>query len=512
MSLSRRVLFGAGGALALSGCVPSVGRAPTSSSSVQPSATPSASVSSADPAAIAAAAALVRADLPTLGDPVATLTIRDDSALDGAKVHLWSIRSTTGSAVLTWAITHPTERTWPLGDSVVPTLRVGGTVYRSSQSLSGAWYDVLSRQQILNLSPRPGFVLYAPLPDDVTEVTVGCDASKDTAKLTVQRGPQPPPPGTAEIPILGRVVTQDLGQPKADSTPYILTLHGVRRLEGATAVYFSVIGPAGMTPPDPLFWYYAISFPAQSSTLLGSVRLIDHPDLTGYSPIPEDAAVSVGPYMNDLHTLVTKDSAGVAWTLLPPIPAGITTVDVSIGGQYLLDIPVSDGPMSPTSAEPVTALGAGWPTIAASDLAKVSADRIATVANTLRDSVTTKSVTKTGGGNVDLDANVLFDYNKATLTSKASAVISAAVDDIVASGKTGLLTITGHTDSDGPESTNQTLSEARAQAVANALKKQLPATYTFKVIGKGEAEPIASNSTSKGRARNRRVSITLPNQ
>ena len=129
-----------------------------------------------------------------------------------------------------------------------------------------------------------------------------------------------------------------------------------------------------------------------------------------------------------------------------------------------------------------------------------------------RDSVTTKSVTKTGGGNVDLDANVLFDYNKATLTSKASAVISAAVDDIVASGKTGLLSITGHTDSDGPESTNQTLSEARAQAVANALKKQLPATYTFKVIGKGEAEPIASNSTSKGRARNRRVSITLPNQ
>lgn len=79
-----------------------------------------------------------------------------------------------------------------------------------------------------------------------------------------------------------------------------------------------------------------------------------------------------------------------------------------------------------------------------------------------------------------------------------------------AGGKTGQLTVTGYTDSDGSDGYNQQLSEARAQTVADALKKQLPSTYTFKVVGKGEKLPVARNSTSSGRARNRRVAITLP--
>ena len=69
MSVPRRVLFGAGSGLLLSGCVPSA--APPSSDAQTTSGS-----ASVDPAgAIAAATALVRADLTPLGDPVATLTL-----------------------------------------------------------------------------------------------------------------------------------------------------------------------------------------------------------------------------------------------------------------------------------------------------------------------------------------------------------------------------------------------------------------------------------------------------
>ncbi|EKO3571914.1 OmpA family protein [Vibrio metschnikovii] len=70
--------------------------------------------------------------------------------------------------------------------------------------------------------------------------------------------------------------------------------------------------------------------------------------------------------------------------------------------------------------------------------------------------------------------------------------------------------ITGHTDATGPAAYNQTLSEKRAKAVADALVEQgiQPSRLTWR--GEGETNPIASNSTAEGRELNRRVDITIP--
>jgi OOP family OmpA-OmpF porin len=77
---------------------------------------------------------------------------------------------------------------------------------------------------------------------------------------------------------------------------------------------------------------------------------------------------------------------------------------------------------------------------------------------------------------------------------------NAKIDSILA---------TGHTDSIGKASYNKKLSIRRAQAVKDYLVKLgIPSERIF-IDGKGANQPVASNKTSQGRARNRRVDVEV---
>jgi OOP family OmpA-OmpF porin len=77
---------------------------------------------------------------------------------------------------------------------------------------------------------------------------------------------------------------------------------------------------------------------------------------------------------------------------------------------------------------------------------------------------------------------------------------NAKIDSILA---------TGHTDSIGKASYNKKLSIRRAQAVKDYLVKLgIPSERIF-IEGKGATQPVASNKTSQGRARNRRVDVEV---
>lgn len=69
--------------------------------------------------------------------------------------------------------------------------------------------------------------------------------------------------------------------------------------------------------------------------------------------------------------------------------------------------------------------------------------------------------------------------------------------------------VTGHTDNVGSAAANNDLSERRAISVARTLAQGGVEKERIKVFGAGASQPITSNSTEEGRAKNRRVEIKL---
>lgn len=71
------------------------------------------------------------------------------------------------------------------------------------------------------------------------------------------------------------------------------------------------------------------------------------------------------------------------------------------------------------------------------------------------------------------------------------------------------LVVEGHTDSQGSDGANMALSEERAIVVAEYLKSMLGGKTSITTFGYGETKPVASNETIEGRAKNRRIDITI---
>jgi outer membrane protein OmpA-like peptidoglycan-associated protein len=108
---------------------------------------------------------------------------------------------------------------------------------------------------------------------------------------------------------------------------------------------------------------------------------------------------------------------------------------------------------------------------------------------------------------ITLSGSVLFAFNEATLLPSARR----ALDDVSTALKDrkGTFVIEGYTDSVGSAAYNEQLSKKRAEAVADYLTSHGVERAQIKTVGKGEENPIASNSTAEGRANNRRVEIVI---
>lgn len=73
----------------------------------------------------------------------------------------------------------------------------------------------------------------------------------------------------------------------------------------------------------------------------------------------------------------------------------------------------------------------------------------------------------------------------------------------------GSVLIAGHTDSTGSDTTNQFLSRSRAEAVRDALLARGISADRVSARGFGSSQPLATNTTTEGRARNRRIEIEI---
>jgi len=107
-------------------------------------------------------------------------------------------------------------------------------------------------------------------------------------------------------------------------------------------------------------------------------------------------------------------------------------------------------------------------------------------------------------GRVALYVN--FDFGKATLRPDAQPVLAQVVELLKADPDLKL-TVEGHTDDVGSDEANLKLSTDRAAAVVDALAAKGIARDRLDSAGYGESRPIADNTSSEGRARNRRVEL-----
>ncbi len=112
------------------------------------------------------------------------------------------------------------------------------------------------------------------------------------------------------------------------------------------------------------------------------------------------------------------------------------------------------------------------------------------------------------GITLSFDSGILFGFNSSTLQPEAKANISKLADILKKYPDSNIL-VTGHTDSDGTEQYNQTLSEKRAKAVADYTIAQGINSSRLSTKGLGETEPVASNDTVEGKQLNRRVEIAI---
>ncbi len=100
---------------------------------------------------------------------------------------------------------------------------------------------------------------------------------------------------------------------------------------------------------------------------------------------------------------------------------------------------------------------------------------------------------------------ILFDSGSANLQPQSMGII-LQISQVLQQESGMKLRIVGHTDADGETAANQKLSEARAQAVKEALVKVYHIDAgRLTVEGKGESDPVSNNTTPEGKAKNRRV-------
>ncbi|MFC3051009.1 OmpA family protein [Kordiimonas pumila] len=109
---------------------------------------------------------------------------------------------------------------------------------------------------------------------------------------------------------------------------------------------------------------------------------------------------------------------------------------------------------------------------------------------------------------LSMPGDVTFDTNSSVVKSQFNDVLHS-VSLVLNEYEKTYVDVLGHTDSIGSAEYNMTLSQQRAQSVANILASNKILPERMIIRGVGESYPIASNDTPSGRALNRRVEIAL---
>jgi OOP family OmpA-OmpF porin len=102
-----------------------------------------------------------------------------------------------------------------------------------------------------------------------------------------------------------------------------------------------------------------------------------------------------------------------------------------------------------------------------------------------------------------------FETGRATVSPEGKDVLEQ-IYNLLIQAEDSKLELVGHTDNTGTQEKNYSLSSARAEAIKSYLMQRgIPASRFQKIEGKGQDEPVADNETVAGKAKNRRVVVSL---
>lgn len=109
---------------------------------------------------------------------------------------------------------------------------------------------------------------------------------------------------------------------------------------------------------------------------------------------------------------------------------------------------------------------------------------------------------------ITLQADTLFDFDKSAIKPEGQAALDNLAGKLKGI-KIEVAIAVGNTDSVGTDAYNMALGQRRAAAVkAYLVSKGLPADRIY-TESKGKSNPVASNATAEGRAKNRRVDVEV---
>ena len=128
--------------------------------------------------------------------------------------------------------------------------------------------------------------------------------------------------------------------------------------------------------------------------------------------------------------------------------------------------------------------------------------------NTMKPSIFEVPISKIKKNGKFVLNNLLFDYRSSEIVDESLAELEKLKEFII-EHKNIYVEIIGHTDNLGTEEFNQKLSEARAVSVYNFLIEKGIERHKLTTLGKGSKEPLVSNATEEGQAKNRRTEVKV---
>lgn len=113
---------------------------------------------------------------------------------------------------------------------------------------------------------------------------------------------------------------------------------------------------------------------------------------------------------------------------------------------------------------------------------------------------------------IEIHEKILFETAKAVIKEDSFSLMDEIVQVFTDNPHILMVSIEGHTDSDGADQYNMTLSDKRAKAVMDYIVQKGISADRLSAKGYGETKPIAENDSEEGKAKNRRVEFHITKQ